>query len=264
MKKKKNKTRSRSGENSEEVRRSDRIKTIAPIKKKSHGLVRSKSEPNLEMDNSDSNSMFTDIEKPSPAASPRLSKFDKLKSKSKSSDNLECLPSSSPELPKPNKKNDFGKAEIEARLKTFVHLKENSYKTERQTCKEAKEMVCDCYLAEEDIQNNEFGCGDDCLNRLLMIECGESCQIGTRCTNRRFQRGLFAPVEVFKTEKKGLGLRAAANIAYGEFILEYVGEVLNPDEFDKRAEVYSKDKNIHFYFMSLRTDAIIDATVKGM
>lgn len=49
----------------------------------------------------------------------------------------------------------------------------------------------------------------------------------------------------------------------GEFILEYVGEVLNSDEFDKRAEVYSQDKNIHYYFMALRADAIIDATIKG-
>lgn len=49
----------------------------------------------------------------------------------------------------------------------------------------------------------------------------------------------------------------------GEFILEYVGEVLDSDEFDKRAEVYSQDKNIHYYFMALRADAIIDATMKG-
>lgn len=49
----------------------------------------------------------------------------------------------------------------------------------------------------------------------------------------------------------------------GEFILEYVGEVLNPDEFEKRANVYSEDKNQHYYFMSLRADAVIDATQKG-
>lgn len=45
--------------------------------------------------------------------------------------------------------------------------------------------------------------------------------------------------------------------------MEYVGEVLDIDEFDKRAEVYSEDKNTHYYFMALRADAIIDATMKG-
>ncbi|KAJ8960974.1 hypothetical protein NQ318_020278 [Aromia moschata] len=154
-------------------------------------------------------------------------------------------------------------AVVEARLKQFIHLKENVYKTDRMTCKEAKKMTCDCFLTTEEVEADEYGCGEDCLNRLLLIECGGLCQVGDRCTNKRFQRGQFAPVEVFNTEKKGLGLRAAANIPYGEFILEYVGEVLNCEEFDKRAEVYSQDKNIHYYFMSLRADAIIDATVKG-
>lgn len=45
--------------------------------------------------------------------------------------------------------------------------------------------------------------------------------------------------------------------------MEYVGEVLDPEEFERRAEDYSKDKNIHYYFMSLRADAVIDATQKG-
>lgn len=47
------------------------------------------------------------------------------------------------------------------------------------------------------------------------------------------------------------------------FLLEYVGEVLDPKEFRKRAKDYSKDKNQHFYFMALKSDAIIDATQKG-
>ncbi|XP_019761367.1 probable histone-lysine N-methyltransferase CG1716 [Dendroctonus ponderosae] len=258
----------KSGELSEEVRRrSDRIKTFPMVKKKSHGLVKSKSEPNLplEVENSDSN----DNDKQPHDSPPHLSKPEKSKPKAKSTENLQLssvsLPSLSPELPKPTdiKAAKSGQDEIEERLKSFQHLKENQYKTDRQVSKEAKDMVCDCYLAEEDIKNDEYGCGDDCLNKLLMIECGELCQVGDRCTNKRFQKSVFAPVEVFKTDKKGLGLRAAANIAYGEFILEYVGEVLNADEFDKRAEVYSKDKNIHFYFMSLRADAVIDATMRG-
>lgn len=45
--------------------------------------------------------------------------------------------------------------------------------------------------------------------------------------------------------------------------MEYVGEVVDHDEFDKRANGYSKGKNPHYYFMSLRPDAVIDATMKG-
>lgn len=155
------------------------------------------------------------------------------------------------------------KLEVERRLKQFIHLKENQYLTERISCKEAKKMTCDCFLTEDEIDRGEYGCGEDCLNRLLMIECGSLCAVSERCTNKRFQKGQFAPCEAFNTVKKGLGIRAAANIPYGEFILEYVGEVLDPDKFDKRAADYSQDKNRHYYFMALRADAIIDATQKG-
>lgn len=49
----------------------------------------------------------------------------------------------------------------------------------------------------------------------------------------------------------------------GEFIMEYVGEVVDPKDFRRRAKEYSKDKNRHYYFMALKSDQIIDATMKG-
>lgn len=153
--------------------------------------------------------------------------------------------------------------EMEERLSQFEHLQENLYLTERYTNKETKRMVCDCFLTEEEIERGELGCGEDCLNRLLMIECGPRCVVGDRCTNRRFQNCDYAKCEVFRTEKKGFGLRAVVNITVGEFIMEYVGEVVDPKDFRRRAKEYSKDKNRHYYFMALKSDQIIDATMKG-
>ncbi|XP_012537071.1 LOW QUALITY PROTEIN: probable histone-lysine N-methyltransferase CG1716 [Monomorium pharaonis] len=153
--------------------------------------------------------------------------------------------------------------EMEERLSQFEHLQENLYLTERYTNKETKRMVCDCFLTEEEIERGELGCGEDCLNRLLMIECGPRCVVGDRCTNRRFQNCDYAKCEVFRTEKKGFGLRAVADIMAGEFIMEYVGEVVDPKDFRRRAKEYSKDKNRHYYFMALKSDQIIDATMKG-
>ncbi|KOX67366.1 Histone-lysine N-methyltransferase SETD2 [Melipona quadrifasciata] len=124
-------------------------------------------------------------------------------------------------------------------------------------------MVCDCFLTEEEIERGELGCGEDCLNRLLMIECGPRCVVGDRCTNKRFQNCEYAKCEVFRTEKKGFGLRAVVDLLAGEFIMEYVGEVVDPKDFRRRAKEYSKDKNKHYYFMALKSDQIIDATMKG-
>ncbi|XP_018350264.1 PREDICTED: uncharacterized protein LOC108753289 isoform X3 [Trachymyrmex septentrionalis] len=153
--------------------------------------------------------------------------------------------------------------EMEERLSQFEHLYENLYLTERYTNKETKRMVCDCFLTEEEIERGELGCGEDCLNRLLMIECGSRCVVGDRCTNKRFQNCQYAKCEVFRTEKKGFGLRAVVDIMAGEFIMEYVGEVVDPKDFRRRAKEYSKDKNRHYYFMALKSDQIIDATMKG-
>ncbi|KZC07261.1 Histone-lysine N-methyltransferase SETD2 [Dufourea novaeangliae] len=153
--------------------------------------------------------------------------------------------------------------EMEERLSQFEYLHENLYLTERYTNKETKRMVCDCFLTEEEIDRGELGCGEDCLNRLLMIECGSRCVVGDRCTNKRFQNCEYAKCEVFRTEKKGFGLRAIVDLLAGEFIMEYVGEVVDPKDFRRRAKEYSKDKNKHYYFMALKSDQIIDATMKG-
>ena len=59
---------------------------------------------------------------------------------------------------------------IEERLKSFEIVEENQYLTSRNTSKEVKRMLCDCTLSKEEIARGELGCGEDCINRLLMIE----------------------------------------------------------------------------------------------
>lgn len=56
------------------------------------------------------------------------------------------------------------------RMKTFQIVEENQYLTSRKTSKEVKRMLCDCTLSKEEIARGELGCGEDCINRLLMIE----------------------------------------------------------------------------------------------
>ena len=153
--------------------------------------------------------------------------------------------------------------EIEQRLKSFEHISTNSFVCQRRRNKQTRDMECDCSLSKEDAASGKKGCGDDCLNRLLMVECNKSCSLGDNCGNKRFQKLENAPTEVFKTEYKGVGLRASSLIGRDSFIMEYVGEVLDPQRFHKRAKKYSQNDVKHFYFMALSTDYIIDATSKG-
>ena len=153
--------------------------------------------------------------------------------------------------------------EVEQRLGSFEHISTNVFICQRRRNKQTGDMECDCSISKEDISNGKKGCGDDCLNRLLMVECNKNCSLGSNCGNKRFQNVENAKTEVFKTENKGVGLRAAEKIGRDEFIMEYVGDVLDPQRFHKRAKKYSQNDVKHFYFMALSTDYIIDATAKG-
>ena len=155
------------------------------------------------------------------------------------------------------------KKEIEAKLKMFRRINENNYLCARKVNKQSKKMQCDCTLTKEEIAAGEKGCGDDCLNRLLFIECGKVCQLDTLCSNKRFQNIENAPIEVFKTDWKGFGLRATEPLPRDTFLMEYVGEVLDTKQFRKRARQYAREEVQHFYFMALSKEFYVDATSKG-
>ncbi|GFS70950.1 histone-lysine N-methyltransferase SETD2 [Nephila pilipes] len=151
-------------------------------------------------------------------------------------------------------------------IPSYVHLEENMYLFERKRTKRKKEvrrMLCECTLSKEERENGVLGCQDECLNRLLMIECGSRCATGEACSNKRFQKRLYAKVESFKTQKKDWGLKLLEDVPMGNFVIEYVGEVLSRHDFKQRVKQYAREKSNHYYFMALKTDEIIDATNKG-
>ena len=121
-----------------------------------------------------------------------------------------------------------------------------------------EESVCSCAATNS-------GCTDDCLNRLTMSECtARSCGYGKdadrACANRVIQRregGKYVarPAGV----DKGWGLFARQDIAAGDFIIEYVGEVLNDEQCGKRMKEYKRCQARHFYLMELSSDCVIDA-----
>lgn len=176
------------------IRRSSRIKSISVLKQKTK--VYKPVKKMLDSDTSEnSNSSHVDSEKATSltdcqaatvAVVDDSTKPVKVKSRWRRSSELEMsiaspllsnknspltIPESAIDAKEAKEKlRKEGEEEVAMRLKQFVHLKENQYLTERVSCKEAKKMTCDCFLTPEEIEKGENGCGDDCLNRLLMIE----------------------------------------------------------------------------------------------
>ncbi|XP_022768083.1 histone-lysine N-methyltransferase ASHH2-like isoform X2 [Durio zibethinus] len=121
-------------------------------------------------------------------------------------------------------------------------------------------MVCHCKRPPD----AKFGCGDECLNRMLNIECVQgTCPCGDLCSNQQFQKRKYAMMKWDKFGKKGFGLRTLENISAGHFLIEYVGEVLDMQAYETRQKQYASRGQRHFYFMTLNGSEVIDAYVKG-
>lgn len=236
-------------DDSSNIRRSGRIKTINQSKRRScgQGVVKERDRANVTVIEEELSNASVDIDIPMKSAVSR--------------EQLTLVPAST--TVKTAEQREQERIDRENGLKLFISILDNKYRSERIISKEAKKMTCDCFLTPSEIERGELGCGEDCLNRMLLIECGPKCMVTSRCTNKRFQTHQNADCTIFKTEKKGYGLVASSLIPSGSFIMEYVGEVLNSKQFEKRALEYSQQMNAHYYFMALSSDRVIDATKRG-
>ncbi|GMF25595.1 unnamed protein product [Phytophthora fragariaefolia] len=84
-------------------------------------------------------------------------------------------------------------------------------------------------------------CGEGCYNRMLFISCSdETCSAPdpSMCSNRAIKRREIKSVRVEYIPGPGFGLIANDNINAGEFIIEYVGEVIDDIECERRMIQY--------------------------
>ncbi|EOA33541.1 hypothetical protein CARUB_v10019650mg [Capsella rubella] len=121
-------------------------------------------------------------------------------------------------------------------------------------------MVCHCKPPPD----GRLGCGEECLNRMLNIECLQgTCPAGNLCSNQQFQKRKYVKFERFQSGKKGYGLRLLEDVREGQFLIEYVGEVLDMQSYETRQKEYACKGQKHFYFMTLNGNEVIDAGAKG-
>lgn len=99
---------------------------------------------------------------------------------------------------------------------------------------------------------------------MLLVECSPtSCNAGEKCRNQSFEKREYPPLEPYKTESRGWGLRSSVDIQKGQFVVEYVGEVIDEEEFKKRMKRKHETKDNNYYFLTIDKDRIIDAGPKG-
>lgn len=128
---------------------------------------------------------------------------------------------------------------------------------------EAKEVVA---------RPKKTGCSRSCINQLLQMECNaDNCSYmdGSQCANRLFTQREYAAVAPKRAGMKGWGLQLLQDVAAGQFIVEYVGEMIPTVECETRLRreyaLYKKNKKhkVNHYFLTLNNDMIIDARTHG-
>nr|XP_019961854.1 PREDICTED: histone-lysine N-methyltransferase NSD2-like isoform X1 [Paralichthys olivaceus] len=119
---------------------------------------------------------------------------------------------------------------------------------------------CNCKPTDE----RPCGFESECLNRMLQYECHpQVCPNGERCCNQDFTKRLYPETKIIKTPGKGWGLVALRDIKKGEFVNEYIGELIDEEECRARIK-YAHENNItDFYMLTIDKDRIIDAGPKG-
>ena len=86
---------------------------------------------------------------------------------------------------------------------------------------------------------------------MLNFECAQDCKLGDKCKNRKFTRRQYANFTRFKTSWGGYGLKAKSLIKQGTFVIEYVGELITPNESRRRLEESAKVGVTNYYILSL-------------
>ncbi|XP_064620312.1 uncharacterized protein LOC135483383 isoform X2 [Lineus longissimus] len=123
---------------------------------------------------------------------------------------------------------------------------------------------CNC-IAPTVYNNLTVGCADeDCLNRMVYTECSPStCASKEKCSNMRLQKHEWAPgLHLFYTGDRGYGVKCKYAITAGNFIIEYVGEVVSEQEFKTRmTQMYNNEP--HHYCLNLDGGTVIDGYRMG-
>uniref|UniRef100_A0A8C0K0Q5 Histone-lysine N-methyltransferase ASH1L n=1 Tax=Canis lupus dingo TaxID=286419 RepID=A0A8C0K0Q5_CANLU len=121
--------------------------------------------------------------------------------------------------------------------------------------------TCNCKKPEDDTGK---GCVDDCLNRMIFAECSpNTCPCGEQCCNQRIQRHEWVQcLERFRAEEKGWGIRTKEPLKAGQFIIEYLGEVVSEQEFRNRMIEQYHNHSDH-YCLNLDSGMVIDSYRMG-
>lgn len=144
--------------------------------------------------------------------------------------------------------------------KRYIRIKSNKYLVPKPVLKESSLLCLPCLCSKDQ------PCNDDssCVNRASLIECDpESCPVGSLCQNQRLLKCQEAKTTPFYTGTRGWGLKVDQDLSVGDFVVEYIGEVLDTNMCRDRLNRYHENNVVNYYMLTLDAGLVIDASQKS-
>ncbi|CAK7325030.1 unnamed protein product [Dovyalis caffra] len=142
----------------------------------------------------------------------------------------------------------------------YTVIKRNIYLTKRIKRRlEDDGIFCSCSASP----GSSCVCDRDCHCGMLLSSCSSGCKCGSSCSNKPFQHRPVKKMKLVQTDKCGSGIVADEDIKQGEFVIEYVGEVIDDKTCEERLWKMKHRGETNFYLCEINRDMVIDATYKG-
>ncbi|XP_030528211.1 histone-lysine N-methyltransferase ASHH3-like isoform X2 [Rhodamnia argentea] len=142
----------------------------------------------------------------------------------------------------------------------YSFIRRNIYLTKRMKRRlDDDGIFCSCSPSP----GSSVVCNKDCHCGMLLSSCSSGCKCGSSCINKPFQNRPMKKMKLVQTEKCGSGIVADEDIKQGEFVIEYVGEVIDDKTCEERLWSMKHRGETNFYLCEINRDMVIDATYKG-
>ncbi|KXN89026.1 Histone-lysine N-methyltransferase, H3 lysine-9 specific [Leucoagaricus sp. SymC.cos] len=140
--------------------------------------------------------------------------------------------------------NEVDNEEIPPLVPDFQYI-EKGYKYHKGTQKPSSDFQIGCSLnkrGDKVFAYTKSGLFSFTANPSTeVIECNSVCKCGPNCNNRIAQRPRDVPLQIFKTQGKGWGVRASVDIIRGKILGVYTGELITREEALNRDTSYMFD-----------------------
>ncbi|XP_018328205.1 histone-lysine N-methyltransferase Su(var)3-9 isoform X1 [Agrilus planipennis] len=88
-----------------------------------------------------------------------------------------------------------------------------------------------------------------------IYECNKSCKCGHDCRNRVVQRGRNVPLCIYRTSNGcGWGVKCLRRIYTGEYVCEYVGEIISHEEAERRGALYDSQGRTYLFDLDFNSN----------